>query len=255
MSERYDQASTDRPAKDSIKNLIICSAPRTGSNELCRFLHAAGIGIPLEYFNPLWMPELARRWDALGAAPNSIDIGAYIDALRAKRTAGGVFAFKLQYPQFESFLRNPHGETLFEDAVVVHLFRADAVAQFASFSAAQASGKWDYGDVRTTAPAELSGLTPVQLRNMMEELLMGDAQFRILFTMLGIRPIFLLMDDLFAQPQATVRRIAEELGASVDEARLSDVLAASKRYDHAGKSASSSVDLGNIFKPIVFRQA
>lgn len=255
MSERYDQASTDLDAKKPIKNLIICSAPRTGSNELCRLLHASGIGIPLEYFNPIWIPVLARRWGALGATPNSIDIGAYIGALRAKRAAGRVFAFKLQYPQFESFLRNPHGEALFEDAVVIHLFRADAVAQFTSFYAAQQSGKWDYSDVQTTAPAELSGLTPVQLRNMMEDVLLGDAQFRILFAMLGLRPIFLLMNDLFAQPQAAVRRIAEAVGASIDEARLSDALAASKRYERAGKSAPSPVDLGNIFKPIVFRQA
>ncbi len=38
----YDLASPE-PAR---KTLLICSAPRTGSYELCRFLIAAGIGIP-----------------------------------------------------------------------------------------------------------------------------------------------------------------------------------------------------------------
>lgn len=251
MSERYDQASAASPSK----NLIICSAPRTGSNELCRLLLASGIGVPLEYFNPVWMPVLARRWGAQGATPNSIDIGAYVDALRAKRTVSGVFAFKLQYPQFESFLRNPYGEKLFERAVVVHLFRADPVAQFASYYAARQTGKWDYSDIQTNVPEELSGLTPVQLRDLMEEVLTGDVQFRLLFTMLGIRPIFLLMDDFFADPRGAVTRLGKAVGVSVDEARLTDALAASKRYEHTGKNAPSSTDLGNIFRPIIFRQS
>jgi hypothetical protein len=44
----YDVAVTER----ANKTLIICSAPRTGSYELCRFLLAAGLGIPFEYMHP-----------------------------------------------------------------------------------------------------------------------------------------------------------------------------------------------------------
>lgn len=250
LSESYDQVSTEPPAK----TLIICSAPRTGSNELCRLLLASGIGIPLEYFNSVFAPVLARRWGALSAEPDSINIEAYIKALRSKRSVNGVLAFKVQYPDFELFLRNRYGESLFEDAVVVHLFRSDAVAQFESYYIARQTGQWDHTDSLTTSPQQLSNLTPVQLRDLMESVLMGDAQFRILFTMLGIRPIFLSMDDLFGQPKAAVTRITQALGAPVNEMRLSEALAASKRYARTDKNAPLSVDVRHIFKPIVFRR-
>lgn len=249
ISEAYDRASTE----PHTKTLIICSAQRTGSNELCRFLLAAGIGIPLEYFNSLFVPVLAGRWGALGTEPNTVNMDAYVDALRSKRSVNGVLAFKVQYQEFESLLRNRQGERLFEDAVVVHLFRPDAVAQFESYYIARQTGQWDHTDSRTTSPQPLSDLTPVQLRDMMESLFMGDAQFRVLFTMLGIRPMFLSMDDLFAQPDAAIRRIAQALDVPVNETRMSEALAASKRYDRGNRDSPSSVDVREIFKPIVFR--
>ena len=249
LSEAFDRPS-EAPAE---KTLIICSAPRSGSNELCRFLLAGGVGVPFEYFNQVFVPTLARRWGGLGTEPNSVDIKAYIDALRRKRSANGVLAIKLQYSDFENFLRNRWGETLFEDAVVVHLFRPDAVAQFESYYVANETGRWDYTESRTTSPKQLSNLTPVQLRDLMEAVLMDDARFRVLFAMLGIRPLFLSMDDLFAQPKAAVARVARALGASLNEERLDESLAASKRYSHADRKATFADDIRGIFKPIVFR--
>ena len=48
----YDRSSA-HPAE---RTLTICSASRTGSYELCRYLMAAVIGVPYEYFNPSY-PE------------------------------------------------------------------------------------------------------------------------------------------------------------------------------------------------------
>ena len=244
----------DRPSEvPSSKTLIICSAPRSGSNELCRFLLASGIGVPFEYFNQVFVPTLARRWDALGTEPNSIDIKAYIDALCRKRSSNGVLAIKLQYADFENFLRNRWGQALFENAVVVHLFRPDAVAQFESYYVANETGRWDYAESRTTSPKQLSNLTPVQLRDLMEAVLMDDGRFRVLFAMLGIRPLFLSMDDLFAQPKAAIGRVAQVLGVRANEGRLDEALAVSKRYSHADRKQTFAEDIRGIFKPIVFR--
>jgi hypothetical protein len=44
------------------KTLIVCSAPRTGSYELCRFLLAAGLGIPFEYMHPQFANQIGPRW-------------------------------------------------------------------------------------------------------------------------------------------------------------------------------------------------
>ena len=250
LSENYDVASEEAPSK----TLIICSAPRSGSNELCRFLLAAGLGIPFEYFNPVFIPVLAQRWQALGSEPNSIDIEAYINALRVKRSANGVLAVKVQYSDFERFLRNRAGEALFDGALVIYLFRPDAVAQFESFYVANETGRWDYTEARTTAPKQLSNLSPVQIRDLMEAVLMDDGRLRILFTMLGIRPFFLSMDDLFAEPKLAVNRIAQAFGSPLNEERLDEAIAVSKRYSRASRNGNCSDSIRDLFKPIVFRR-
>lgn len=249
LSENYDLSSEGAPSK----TLIICSAPRSGSNEFCRFLLASGIGVPFEYFNPVFIPVLARRWHALGSEPNSIDIEAYINALRLKRSANGVLAIKLQYSEFENFLRNRVGEALFDGAFVVHLFRPDAVAQFESFYVANETGRWDYTEARTTTPKQLSNLTSAQIRDLMEAVLMDDGRLRVLFAMLGIRPFFLSMDDLFAESKLAVSRIAQALGSPLNEERLDEAIAVSKRYSHASRSGKFSDSIRDLFKPIVFR--
>lgn len=250
LSESYDQVSTGSHSK----TLIVCSAPRTGSNDLCRLLLASGIGIPFEYFNPLFVRVLAARWRAQGAEPDSVNIEAYINALTAKRSVNGVFAFKVQYPDFERFLCNRCGESLLDGAVFVHLFRPDAVAQFESYYIARRTGKWDYTSSQTTVPEHLSSLTPDQLRNLMEALFLHDTKFRVLFAMLGIRPIYLSMDDLFSHPKEAIRRIAEAMGVAVNETQLDEAIATSKRYARTDQDAALSIDFRGMFKPIIFRR-
>src|SRR5579871_5154279 len=123
----------DRPASEPAqRTLIICSAPRTGSYELCRFLIAAGVGVPHEYFNGNYARLAGERW-SLGEHPLTEDrIGRYIDVLRRRRSQNGVFATKLQYGHFDRALRNGHGAALFQGATVVHLFRPDVTGQYAS---------------------------------------------------------------------------------------------------------------------------
>jgi hypothetical protein len=58
IGPEYDRVSP-RPER---RTLLICSAPRTGSTELCRNLLAAGIGIPHEYFNSDFARLLGERW-------------------------------------------------------------------------------------------------------------------------------------------------------------------------------------------------
>ena len=79
------------------KTLIICSAPRTGSYELCRFLLAAGLGIPFEYMHPQFAEQIAPRWELPAESLRAENISPYIEALRLRRAQNGVFAVNLQY--------------------------------------------------------------------------------------------------------------------------------------------------------------
>src|SRR5215471_19347539 len=75
----------DRPAAASARRtLIICSGPRTGSSELCRYLIAAGIGVPHEYFNPEFAYPLAQRWAFIGNPLSEAGLGRYINVLRQR---------------------------------------------------------------------------------------------------------------------------------------------------------------------------
>ena len=151
LGPEYDQSSP-QPADWT---LIICSAPRTGSYELCRYLVAAGIGVPHEYFNSDYARRLGERWGFSKNPLEPSELSRYIEALRRRRAQGGVFATKLQFPHFDRTLRNRHGRRLFEGATFVHLFRPDAVAQYASYRSVLESGVWDFSTRRS-----VSAITP-----------------------------------------------------------------------------------------------
>src|SRR5262249_34535298 len=181
IGPEYDRAS-QQPAE---RTLIICSAPRTGSYELCRYLLAAGIGVPHEYFNPNYAWRLGERWGFARSPLEPSELARYVGVLRMRRAQNGVFAAKLQFQHFDRNLRNRLGRQLFEGATVVHLFRSDAPAQYASYRSALESGCWDFSGRPTTTPvARDSHDAEKFLCQALSELdvLMGqDASFRCLF--------------------------------------------------------------------------
>jgi LPS sulfotransferase NodH len=224
------RAEFDRPPQaPAPKTLIICSAPRTGSYELCRLLAAAGLGIPHEYFHPDFSPALAARW-GLADPLSPSGIAAYIEALRQRRASGGVFAAKIQHWQFDKFLRNSHGAMLFDDALTIHLFRADATAQFASYRRACVSGRWDFSPRVTSEPR---ADTIDDAITMLDELVAQDAGFRRIFALAGINPMFVTFEDVARDPGNVVKTIARALGVIPDHAGVARALAQSKSSPYA----------------------
>jgi len=251
ISSRYDSP----PGEPARKTVIICSAPRTGSYELCRFLLAAGIGVGHEYLHVEFSRQLAERWGLHHPLTDS-GLGPYIDALRRRRARGGVFVTKLQYPDFQRRLRNRHGQALFEGAVIVHLFRPDVSAQVASWRRAWTTNVWDYAD--KAGPQALPPPTNGDLQREAERIraLVGqDAGFRQVFAMLGIHPLFLTTDDLFESPRRAIARIAAALDVPVDKAGLKTAMAASAPYSHPEQETLGGFDFARAFKPMVFGRA
>jgi LPS sulfotransferase NodH len=253
IGPEYDQSSP-QPAE---RTLIICSAPRTGSYELCRYLLAAGIGVPHEYFNPNYALRLGERW---GFAKNPLEpseLSRYIQALRRRRAQSGLFAAKLQFPHFDRILRNEHGRRLFEGATIVHLFRPDAAAQYASYRSALESGVWDFSTHPTTPPVVRDSMNFDNFfKQALQELdsLMGqDAGFRCMFTLLSIRPIFVTTDELFSDPRHVVHRIADAMRLAVNEGELDRAIKLSAPYGRDHKR--STAGFAEHFKRVVFRGA
>jgi LPS sulfotransferase NodH len=245
----------DRPsAQPADRTLIICSAPRTGSWELCRYLRAAGIGVPHEYFNANYARRLGERWAFSQSPLEASQLDRYVMALRHRRAQGGVFATKLQFQHFDRCLRNETGRRLFEGATVVHLFRPDPVAQYASYRSAIETGVWDFSSRPTLSPLVSD---PKDFDNFLKQVLrqldalMGqDAGFRCMFALLGIRPFFVTTDELFRNPRHVLRDIASIMGLSVNESALDHALAVSAPYSRDIKKTTT--ELSEHFKQIVF---
>jgi len=215
------------------KTLIICSAPRTGSYELCRFAIAAGLGIPFEYMHPQFANQLGPRWELPAEPLAAENIGPYIEALRLRRAQNGVFAVNLQYWHFSGFLMNAPGDGLFDGAVVVYLYRPDIAAQVTSWRVAMATGIWDYSGRRTSDPRPYPPSPEARAAQFHEDLkfIVGeDAGFRELFALAGIAPYYLAMEELFRAPREIVGRIAASLGVPVNEKALARMIAESKPY-------------------------
>ncbi len=249
----------DRPSAESAnRTLIICSAPRTGSYELCRYLIAAGIGVPHEYFHPNYSRLLAERWAFAEHPLTETQLGRYIGALRRRRAQNGVFATKLQFAQFDNFLRNRHGAALFDGATVVHLFRPDVATQYASTRAALESGTWDFSQRQTSPPVvhdrKNSDAYVNQALNELNWIVGEDAGFRTLFALLDIRPIFVTTDELFREPGAVVGRIAKAMALAIDEEALAGAIARSAPYGRDRQREQAVSGLAERFKKIAFQK-
>lgn len=260
--ERPDQLALigpeyDRPSPQPAKRtLIICSAPRAGSYELCRHLLSAGIGVPHEYFHSNYSKQLGERWGFVKDPLEPSEIGRFIRTLRQRRAQSDVFATKLQFPQFERHLSNEHGRQLFEGATIVHLFRPDAAAQYASYRAARESGVWDFSSRQTTVPIfrDTTNFDEFfkQALQELDSLMAQDAAFRCVFTMLGIRPIFVTTDELFRNPRHVVQTIAAALQVGINERELDRAIELSASYR---RGSDKSTGLEEHFKRVVFRGA
>ena len=253
IGPEYDRTSTQAAEQ----TLIICSAPRTGSYELCRYLLAAGIGVPHEYFNPNYARRLGERWGLSKSPLEPSELSRYIEVLRRRRAQGGVFATKLQFQQFNRNLRNEHGRRLFEGAIVVHLFRPDAAAQYSSLRSAQETGVWDFSTRRTqSAVVRDSKDFDRFLKQALQELdaLMGeDASFRCIFTLLGIRPLFVTTDELFGNSRQVVCKIAGTMEVPVNEVELERAIELSAPYGR--DTAKATAGLVEHFRRVIFPQA
>jgi hypothetical protein len=191
---------------------------------------SAGIGVAFEYFNPNYAQMAASRWGLTYDVLIPEHIEEYIMELRRRRSRGGVFATNLQFRQFRAYLCNRHGKALFADAIVVHLFRADVVRQFASLHKALETGRYDFSDRRTRRTLSLSDRQT--LVKTATALVTQDAGFRRLFVLSGIHPIFVESGEFFRNPRAVVEKISQALNVPVHQERLSEAIALSRPYEH-----------------------
>jgi trehalose 2-sulfotransferase len=154
LGPEHDSAARAESLR-ALRSYVVCSTPRSGSGLLCRGLAAVGgVGVPLEYFNPLHRSTLVERWRCgPGLQP-------YLDALHARRGGGGVFAAKLHWEQMaqllaeagagggEGFDRHAASDLIdrvFPAPRFVRIVRLDLDRQAVSYWRALSSNVWSVG--------------------------------------------------------------------------------------------------------------
>lgn len=195
----------DRPPSPLRRLVVVAATARSGSHLLCRLICAGGLGIPFEYFNPVFVAAFAARWQVARDAPDFPR--RYLEAVVRHRTVDGICAVKCLGPQYGAF------ETGRRDAglpapVFVHLWRRDSLAQAISYRLSLHSGYWDHTAVPTTPPqTDLEVGDLEALRKARHMLVLQEMGWRGELIRRGRPAVHIAYEDLIADRATAVRTV------------------------------------------------
>lgn len=207
--------------------VFICASGRTGSHLLCRAMTHQGIGVPLEYFNPGRMGRVISE-NALEGVIESEQLRTdgkarqtYIDTLLKRHTANGIFASKIHWGQFASFLDNLEGEGLLDGGHFIRLYREDLLMQAISRHIAWETGRWGIDDRVTTPPSETPRFFDVDLiaghLNLLAE---EELNWRLYFARNGILPLALSYERFSRDLAGTLQTIVDTFHLDLPKTRF-----------------------------------
>ena len=188
------------------RGYAICTQPRSGSNLLGQYLSSTDrLGYPLEYFN-----GPARR--ELGIPDFPDDPRKQIDyILSVGTTQNGVYAVKLFASQLDLIAQSVRWTELLPQLRFVYLERRDLLGQAISWTRAVQTNQYR-STQRSSGQAKYDGdLILHHLVAIVKE----RAQWDKYFARTGILALRIVYEDLLADPQAQVDRVARIMG--VDE--------------------------------------
>jgi LPS sulfotransferase NodH len=181
-----------------------------------------GIGVPHEYFNAnhigligprLGIPMLA---DARNLVSDNAARRTYIAALMNRRTANGIFAAKIHWAQYATYLDNPEGDELLGQAHFIHLYREDLLAQAISFHVAKETGRWGPDGTVDSPPASVPRFFDVDLIDARVKLLAeSEMKWRIFFAQNGILPLAFPYERIRNDLLGVLRTIVDTFGLDV----------------------------------------
>jgi LPS sulfotransferase NodH len=187
------------------RGYMICATSRTGSTYLCQLLASTRLlGNPREYFNG---GGQRRRNDP--AYPD--DRRAQLDMIRTRGATGnGIYAVKVLGPQLP---REGDVDPLRDlpNLSLVRIRRADVLGQAISLARARQTGQFIATDQPRGAPAYDAGAIRHGLRSIERQEAIWDAAL----AQLGVQPLPITYEDIVADPQAVVDRIAAHLGLAM----------------------------------------
>ena len=194
--------TSDQPAAAD-RGYAICTSGRSGSNLLCQYLSSTGLlGHPLEYFN-----AAGRRMFGLPDYPDEPD--KQVDCIRTVgATRNGIYGVKIFPAQLDVVAKSIRWSERLPGLRFVRLGRRDLLGQAISWSRALQTGQWQ-STVPACAPADYDA---DQIHQCLRAAASDDARWGIFFARNGIEPAAIMYEDLVADPQEAVDRVASIFG-------------------------------------------
>lgn len=186
-----------------MRGYAICTSPRTGSNFLCEVLLSTGVlGRPREYFN-----ANGRRFHD---DPNYPDdpVEQFGRILTMGATPNGVYGLKVFPDQHDLVAKTCAWTKLLPNLKFITLERRDVLGQALSWARAAQTGQYR-SSVPVLKPAIYDGAL---IHKFIYEAIKDRARWSVFFARTGLEPLPVFYEDVVANPQAEVDRIAGFVG-------------------------------------------
>jgi LPS sulfotransferase NodH len=189
-----------RPAD---RGYAICTSGRSGSNLLCQCLSSTGLlGHPLEYFN-----GAGRRMLGYPDFPDEPD--KQIDCiLTIGATANGIYGTKVFPSQLDLVVTATRWTPRLPDLKFVLLKRRDLLGQAISSVRAAQTNQWR-STMATQGSAAYDG---ARIYERLCAVARDYARWDVFFARNGIEPTVIAYEELMADPQAAVDKVASLFG-------------------------------------------
>jgi LPS sulfotransferase NodH len=248
IDRRWTEAELSSAAFDSAnepcsRRVLLLASQRTASWTACRFLMAAGWGVPCEYFIRDRVFEFYSRF--YGPPRASIpyaELGRYRRELEERRSRNGIFSTKVFWSDYGR-LRAAFSteEELIEEAVHIFLYRRDFGGQIISGFVAADDGQFSFTPSNVAAPsilctrsaAEEAEVINMIARNLLKEELSWFREFKAR----GWRPFAVASEALLAAPQEIMTGIAASTGLRIDHENI----ARCQQFETGGRYTTGSV--------------
>ena len=188
------------------RGYMICATSRSGSTYLAQLLGSTGaLGNPREYFNT---NGCRRRIDPAYPAGRR----AQLTVIRTRGATGnGIYGVKVIGPQLQELGGRIDPFRDLPNLSLVMLHRRDLLDQAISLARARQTGQYIATDRQRAAPAYDAQAIRQGLASILAQKSIWDAAL----APLGLRPLSIAYEDVLANPQAAVDRIALLMGLAL----------------------------------------
>lgn len=208
FSESHDFPRVETPSKI----LIIASTARCGSHMLGHALYKTNrFGFPLEYANPVNLPEWKRRL-------RIDDLQGVMAEIQRRRTSpNGVFGIKLHYTHIKQFGGFDNVINCFPNAHYILLLRKDLLEQAVSLSIAGQTGVWISGQkaVNDNPQYDFS-----HIDMCLRETILNNSSWRYTLAASGCNYIEMDLNDVRHNLVQSINDIASFIGIEIDPSEI-----------------------------------